>query len=296
MEGYYDKMMPRQPFILFATKHYEKVEMMQYGISHFYTFHADGEFFDLAEVLPDGCVDIMFIRHKNRSSAIYIGTPLHADALAHCHFFAKDDLIFGVRFLQGNMTWMRHCCAKELLNASFDFAAISGETELIESICDCMDFQKQIQIFMQRYLPEYQKVHMKLLNRKNPAFYMMQQMLGSNGNVRIQKLSEEMAFSVRHLNEMFRTAYGVSPKEFEKLVRFQNSLTQLEQNNRISDAAMAAGYYDQSHLLKEFRSLVGISPKMYLQKRKLLMQENPLFLQQMSIFSQAMAAPIVSES
>ena len=90
-----------------------------------------------------------------------------------------------------------------------------------------------------------------------------------------------MAFSSRHLNELFRKAYGISPKEFEKIVRFQNILIQLEQNKRIADAAIEAGYYDQSHLLKEFRSLVGITPKMYIQKKRLLMEKNPLSLQQM---------------
>lgn len=287
METYRKKIVPRQPLLLFATKHYEKVEVMRYGISHFYTFYADGNEFEMTEVLPDECVDIMFIRHGNKMRAIYIGTPLSADTPAHYHLFSKDDVVFGVRFLQGNLTWMRHCCAKELLNASLDFLEVSGERELIEQICTCMDFQKQIRIFMQHYLPEYQKVSAELLNKNNPSFYMLRQIIKSKGNVRIQTLSEEMAFSLRHLNELFRTAYGVSPKEFEKIVRFQNILIQLEQNKHIVDAAIAAGYYDQSHLLKEFRSLVGITPKMYMQKKHLLMQENSLLLQKMPMLQQS---------
>ena len=281
MEIYCKNIVPRQPLLLFATRHYEKAEVMQYGISHFYAFHADGNAFDMTEVLPDGCVDIMFIRHESSAKAIYIGTPLSADTLAHYHLFSKDDEVFGVRFLQGNMTWMLHCCAKELLNASLDFLEVSGEQELIEQICACTDFREQIRIFMQHYLPEYQKISAELLCSRNPGFYMMQRIVRCRGNIRIQELSEEMAFSSRHLNELFRKAYGISPKEFEKIVRFQNILIQLEQNKRIADAAIEAGYYDQSHLLKEFRSLVGITPKMYIQKKRLLMEKNPLSLQQM---------------
>ncbi len=286
MEIYCKKIVPRQPLLLFATKHYEKAEVMQYGISHFYAFHADGKTFDLTEVLPDGCVDIMFIRHESLMRAIYIGTPLSADSPAHYNLFSKGDEVFGVRFLQGNMTWMRHCCAKELLNASLDFLEVSGERELIERICVCTDFRKQIEIFMQHYLPEYQKVSAELLCSKNPGFYMLQRIIGCRGNIHIHELSEEMAFSLRHTNELFRNAYGISPKEFEKIVRFQNILIQLEKSKRIVDAAIAAGYYDQSHLLKEFRSLVGVTPKMYIRKKHLLMEKNPLFLEQMPILQQ----------
>ena len=91
METYRKKIVPRQPLLLFATKHYEKVEVMRYGISHFYTFYADGNEFEMTEVLPDGCVDIMFIRHGNKMRAIYIGTPLSADTPAHYHLFSKDE-------------------------------------------------------------------------------------------------------------------------------------------------------------------------------------------------------------
>lgn len=80
----------RQPFLLFATESYQKIEVMRYGISHFYTFQADGTAYDLAEVVPDGCVDIMFVRGRSRSYAIYVGTPLNAYRVDFCHFLKRE--------------------------------------------------------------------------------------------------------------------------------------------------------------------------------------------------------------
>lgn len=169
----------------------------------------------MTEVLPDGCVDIMFIRHGNKMRAIYIGTPLSADTPAHYHLFPK--MMWYSEFVSYRKSDMDAALLCQRATECFSgFLEVSGERELIEQICTCMDFQKQIRIFMQYYLPEYQKVSAELLNKNNPSFYMLRQIIKSKGNVRIQTLSEEMAFSLRHLNELFRTAYGVSPKEFEK--------------------------------------------------------------------------------
>lgn len=280
-----DAIMPKQPFLLFATKHFTKLEVMQYGISHFFTFCADADTYDMAEVVPDGCVDIMFLCHQDVPRANYIGTPLHADSLQNQKFFHKNDVIFGVRLLQGNMAWMRNCSAKEILDTSLDFAAVSGQTELMERVCSSNSFEEQIQIFMQYYMPEYRRGNAKDTSEKQIPFYMMHRILESNGLVKIQELSEESAFSVRHLNELFRTAYGVSPKEYEKLVRFQNILKQLECAPHIIDAAVEAGYYDQSHMLKEFRGLLGVSPKVYLKKRQMLAKKDLMLRRSLPEFS-----------
>ena len=71
MEIYCKNIVPRQPLLLFATRHYEKAEVMQYGISHFYAFHADGNAFDMTEVLPDvwiSCLSVTKVLRKRSTS------------------------------------------------------------------------------------------------------------------------------------------------------------------------------------------------------------------------------------
>jgi AraC-like DNA-binding protein len=73
----------------------------------------------------------------------------------------------------------------------------------------------------------------------------------------------ELGVSERHLRRVFHDAVGVSPKAFAKLVRFHRALHAAREDARLSWAAIAAtaGYYDQAHLIAEFRTIAGVTPR-----------------------------------
>lgn len=74
--------------------------------------------------------------------------------------------------------------------------------------------------------------------------------------------------SERHLRRVFRTAVGVSPKTFAKLTRFHDALREarLERHASWASIASAAGYYDQAHLIAEFRMIAGATPEALLRE------------------------------
>lgn len=89
------------------------------------------------------------------------------------------------------------------------------------------------------------------------------------GEGRVGALGEAVGLSNRQLRRGFAAAAGVGPKEFQRLVRFQRTARALLLRRGVPgttpqeaplDVALAAGYYDQSHLIKEFRRLAGRSP------------------------------------
>lgn len=147
---------------------------------------------------------------------------------------------------------------------------------MISEIFEAKNFRDKISVFLKHYMSEYENNYM--VKTDSHVFYMLRSMIETKGTVRISDLASEMAFSVRYVNEMFRNFCGLSPKEFEKLLRFQNILLQLDSYKKITDAAMEAGYYDQSHMLKEFRSLTGVTPRQYLKKREFMEFENKLHI------------------
>lgn len=53
-------MNPIQPFFALSTDHYYKKVINRYGISHIYGFHCQEPLTNLPDVLPDGCIDIVF--------------------------------------------------------------------------------------------------------------------------------------------------------------------------------------------------------------------------------------------
>jgi AraC-like DNA-binding protein len=92
-------------------------------------------------------------------------------------------------------------------------------------------------------------------------------------SARVSTVASDLGVSERHLRRAFQEAFGVSPKEFATLRRFQLALhaarnqdRPARQGGRTSWAsiAAAAGYYDQAHLIAEFRAIAGATPRAFL--------------------------------
>ncbi|HET8940050.1 MAG TPA: helix-turn-helix domain-containing protein [Polyangiales bacterium] len=84
----------------------------------------------------------------------------------------------------------------------------------------------------------------------------------------VSSVASELGVSERHLRRVFRETLGVSPKTFSKLTRFQRALSVARKNGRTNWAniAAASGYYDQAHLIAEFRTLSGVTPQTLLEE------------------------------
>jgi AraC-like DNA-binding protein len=80
---------------------------------------------------------------------------------------------------------------------------------------------------------------------------------------RVNAVAVDLGVSERHLRRVFREAVGVSPKTFAKLTRFRRALGAAREDGGASWASIAAtaGYYDQAHLIAEFRAIAGVTPR-----------------------------------
>ncbi|HVY45820.1 MAG TPA: helix-turn-helix domain-containing protein, partial [Minicystis sp.] len=80
---------------------------------------------------------------------------------------------------------------------------------------------------------------------------------------RVHVIAGDLGVSERHLRRLFRDAVGVGPKAFAKLARFDRALRAAREDQRAGWAsiAAAAGYYDQAHLIAEFRAIAGATPR-----------------------------------
>ncbi len=90
---------------------------------------------------------------------------------------------------------------------------------------------------------------------------------GGNGSVR--SISAELGCSQKHLNDLFHRHFGLGPKRFGSVIRFQALLNQLEQENEPdwTQLALEHGYYDQSHMVNTFREMTGLSPTSYMEMK-----------------------------
>jgi AraC-like DNA-binding protein len=86
-------------------------------------------------------------------------------------------------------------------------------------------------------------------------------LIATRGAMRVDELVRLSGWSHRHLDARFREEIGVLPKTAARLLRFEYAAALLRAA-RMPLAALAAeaGYYDQAHLNRDFRSLAGCSP------------------------------------
>lgn len=86
------------------------------------------------------------------------------------------------------------------------------------------------------------------------------------GQTDITTLADAACLSQKQFNRIFSEYIGSNPKEFSRTIRFQRALHILETQPQISFTALAyeCGYFDQSHLIKEFRALSGYTPTEYI--------------------------------
>lgn len=95
-------------------------------------------------------------------------------------------------------------------------------------------------------------------------------LLATGGAVPVGALATHVGYSPRRLGTLFGTEIGLRPKAAGRVLRFTRSRAVLEQRLRAGVApglgavAAACGYYDQSHLDREWRAIAGCPPSAWL--------------------------------
>lgn len=88
----------------------------------------------------------------------------------------------------------------------------------------------------------------------------------SRGQVSPEALAADVALSLRQLERRMKAATGLSLKALASLVRFRAVFDELQTAapSPWLQAALASGYFDQAHMIREFRRYAGRSPRAYL--------------------------------
>lgn len=90
---------------------------------------------------------------------------------------------------------------------------------------------------------------------------------GSHGQIRVETLAESLGVSRQHLASLFRARVGLSAKVFARICRFQRAAEGIKNAPKPdvdwATLALEFGYFDQSHLVHEFREFSGNSPGVF---------------------------------
>src|SRR5204863_6694413 len=86
------------------------------------------------------------------------------------------------------------------------------------------------------------------------------------GRTSVTALAAHVGWSRRHLTSRFTAEFGLGPKAVIRVVRFEYAceLFLTRPGKSLAEIAVNAGYYDQSHLTREWSELAGCTPTAWL--------------------------------
>lgn len=82
-------------------------------------------------------------------------------------------------------------------------------------------------------------------------------------NVSLSQLTALTNLSPFHLLRVFHNRAGFPPHEYQTQVRIAHARRLIRSGMPLSQAAVETGFFDQSHLSRNFKRIVGVTPRQY---------------------------------
>ena len=170
--------------------------------------------------------------------------------------------IFGVYFHSYAIPLLFNIPADRLTNYNIEISDLLGKEgeEVEERIMLCNSLKERIQIiteFIERKLKN-------VLTESKNIISAVNYIISSKGIIDIPELIESHFLSQRQFERKFKELTGFSPKMFSRIVRFEECISKAVSGRQsLTELTFASGYYDQSHMIKDFREFSGNSPKSY---------------------------------
>ena len=111
----------------------------------------------------------------------------------------------------------------------------------------------------------------KLRGISHPFLYqaLSDMLLPNHKEMTIAEIAHKNKITQKTLIRHFELHIGKTPSDFRKIVRFRNALKQksLEgTDDNLTDVTYISHYFDQSHMIKDFKALTGFTPKEFFKK------------------------------
>ncbi len=265
-----DRLRPTQPYFVFDTSDFYQEIYLRQGISHFYSYYIEKNV--PLRIVPDGCIDLFFEYEEGRMQGYVCGTTLKYT----CEECKGRDNAFGVRFMPGVQPELISCTMRELLEEKIPIESVlKGEGDWLKKMEEENDFYQKIRIFIETYT-KAEKQRKKPFGRQELVQSVKQMVYESDGKIKVSEMQERTGYSARYVNSAFIEEMGFSPKTFCKIIQFQRALEFLNYGapDKMTDAAVFLGYYDQPQFIHDFSRFAGITPKKYLKLVEELQYKN----------------------
>ena len=85
----------------------------------------------------------------------------------------------------------------------------------------------------------------------------------THGRIRIAELARRLGISQNSLERRFRQVVGASPKQYGTILRLRHAVKLHRAGATLTEASISAGYFDQPHWNRQFKSVTGAAPQQF---------------------------------
>ncbi len=201
-------------------------------------------------IIPDGCMDITFILSDQEFHSYQIGTALTFSGL----LAMKNRYVLGIRFKPGafKLFFDEDPCQIAsrqipIQSKNLKINEINEKLKKANSLVERADILETFLITNLKFREKYELIQ-----------YCVQRMVTSKGLVNVNTLAEEVNYSARFINNLFRDYIGLSPKYMDEIIKLQSTIYLISTSNTsLCEIAFLSGFCDQSHMNRLVKKFLG---------------------------------------
>lgn len=151
----------------------------------------------------------------------------------------------------------------EFRNALVTITDVWGDdaNALLEALDKAVDIQQKIKIIEDFLITRFSLYDVSRIDQA------LDYIEATRGFISVQDIASKVGLSEPHFRKRFKEDIGLSPAQYCKIKRMHASMELLEQEpgRSLTELTYLLGYFDQSHFIKDFKSIAGSSPKFFRQ-------------------------------
>lgn len=213
-------------------------------------FHNQSDRAKEVVLMPDGRVDLFFMQSE---SAPFQVTLIGLETVPEERIIPPHTLAYKVSFKPLGVEYILQTSIADILNSAKNLPKNFWNINT-DDLKDFEAFHQKTVLKLNELLPS------EIDERKRKLFELI---YASNGEIKVEALSEKIIWSSRQINRYFNKQFGLSLNAFCKILRFKASLQHIAKGKLFPEL----NFTDQTHFIKEIRKFSGVVPSELLKNK-----------------------------
>lgn len=224
----------------------------------------------LQRIVPMGMADLIFYfndlpENIDRSESLKSRSVINGQQTNYYDLKVVGRInLFSVTFTPQGTRQFFNIPLTEIHNRNLPLRFLAGSIadEMEDRLFHANNFYSRVKIIekhLMKKLDEQRRFEFQRMNRT------ISNISRSRGLSNIDSLASDACLSRKQFERVFSDYIGLTPLQFMRVLRFQNAIDIKAKKAEISltELAYSSGYFDQSHMVREFKRISGHTPGKY---------------------------------